>query len=214
MPLTAALMDGTSYYQSGPLYQRYHLAHAITPYQDYLSTPGSLFLIGWSEASSLDASLVGKTPRVQSTSLLINALKPSYQFDQKSLKLPPALFLWSVLEGDVEGFASPYQVRLAQNPMAMRFTLARPLDFQAVESLTVHLVGSDTSSAPLLRLYLWNFATQAWDDQIITGWGNLSISDPQHYVAPGGEVRIRLEPFNDRDEVLLERVDFTLVVQP
>jgi hypothetical protein len=137
--------------------------------------------------------LKNKRSKTVDTMLYIDSLSPIVKADSGELNIPVGLFAWESSTPNV----SPYYGQNPTGGYVLRFKPAIPLQFHQVQSL--HLLLTSNASASELISYAWNYQTQAWD-QITSSTNYTNIQNPEQYVGPGGEVKIK---------VTINRSDYT-----
>lgn len=177
------------------------------------SRGAGIYLAAWSERTPLAASLAGSDFSTSDLTLYLFALQPSLAVNAGSVTIPPGLFTWA-LEPGAAGDASPYGTSLYGNSYSVRFNLAQPVQFASVESLTLHLTSDRASGPSHLAVAFWDFTAGKWVELPDAQWGDTGVPDPERYVGPGGEIRLRVDASQTQTPVLVERSDVTLVVKP
>jgi len=186
------------------------LRAAVGPLQ-YYSIPSNwgIYLFGWMETPLLPASVADVSARAIDTSLVIQMLTPDFQFEGDSWLINDALLAWETSQPDATPYSSGYG--LVNQGYALRFRPAIPLQFSSVESLTITLKGG--SRPDKVTLEFWDYEINRWSQVEFADWGRISVIEPERFVGPGGEVRLKLgaDP-NDWSEVYESSID--LVVKP
>ena len=90
----------------------------------------------------------------------------------------------------------------------LRFQPAEALSIQDVQSLTIHLQGSDTQSAPAFLVELWNPYEGSWTS-LQPRLGDTRVSYPNNYVLPEGDIYIAIRNMTG---LPLEMQDLTIQV--
>lgn len=175
---------------------------------DYRAKDGNwgIFLMGWLDGYDLPIGLQDRKFEAVDTLIYVHSLTPELRYDADSLNLPPAMFAWesSMLS------ATPYYVwDIPTSGYVMRFVPALPVQFSSVESLRLYLFSNTSSS---LTTSAWDYEANNW---VVVGRssGTVTISDPARFVAPNGEVRIRVVN-NQTGYVEITASYITLVVKP
>lgn len=215
-PTLGDILGSTPIYDDRDSRRRYDLIQAAMSPTNFNSTSGrgaGFYLAGWSDESPLDVRLAGQAFNTADTTLYVIALEPALAVEEQRLEIPPGLFTWRVIEAPPNSDASAYSGRLYKNSYSLRFSVAQPIRYSAVESLILHLesYGARGSVGPIVSL--WDVAAADWVTIPDLKWGDNSIPDPSRYVAPGGDIRLRLRSMNPSG-VDIELSDFSLVVRP
>jgi hypothetical protein len=212
----ADIVGSNSYYSSDRnLRRRFDLLQAATAPRNFnFSTGrgGGFYLAAWSDAAPLAVTIAGGAPASADTTLYVFALAPEFVAQVEQLEIPPGLFIWNVIEAEPGANASAYNGELYRDSYAMRFSVAQPIRFASVESLTLHLESYGDVGPVGPTVSLWDFAGRDWI--IIPGlrWGDNLISEPARHVSPGGEIRLRLRSAST-NRVPIELSDFTIVAR-
>lgn len=209
------LLDTFDFYQSSDIYRRFMFLGSIADYDRYptLRPPEGYYLFGWSDETPLQAEVVGENARTSDTTLYIIALHPELSAAGERLTLLPGLFTWSLIDAGPSMYdPGPYNTTLSGS-FSVRFRLAQPLEYAAVESLVLHLGGEANYGQAPLELSLWDFTEAAWSPLPPFDWGDVEISEPERFVGPQGEVRMQITSQDVFTTVFLSQADFTLVVR-
>ncbi len=214
-PAIDDILGATNYYSDPESRRRYSLLRAMSNSYgvgrlDSGSSAG-IYLAGWSDESPLGATLEAADFRAIDTTLYLVSLTPSLAVGQGRLTILPNLFTWSV-ESGTPGNASPYGLNLYQSQYSLRFSLARPIPFTSVESLTLHLHSRNQAGPSGLAVDLWDYTSGDWASLPDPAWGDIAVPNPGRYVGPGGEIRLRLDSTGNPNAIEIEAADFTLVV--
>jgi hypothetical protein len=154
---------------------------------DYRARDGNwgVFLMGWLDGYDLPIGLHERKFEAVDTVIYVQSLTPKLQYGADSLNLPPGIFTW---ESSMPS-ATPYYVwDVPTGGYTMRFVPALPVRFSTVESLQVTLASNTSAS---LTTSVWDYAASNWVVAARNS-GNIAISEPARFVAPNGEVRIRV----------------------
>jgi hypothetical protein len=174
------------------------------------------YVMGWVTDSPIETDLPGKLFQREALTLYIIEVTPRINFGAAELvTVGPRLFSWSLIDSDGTGRSfSPYNASLFNSDFSMRFLPSQLLQFESIESLTLHLDSYGASGGTELDISLWNFENGHWELIESSAWGDYLVPEPERYVGFGGELRLRLTTLPDHTTVQLERADFTLVVKP
>jgi hypothetical protein len=212
--LAMDILGTSNYYQDKEINRRYLLLNALLSTQNGKAGPGGgVYLTGWASGSPIPASLQGKKASDEDTTLYIFNLSPSLDFRDNRLSIPPALFSWTTLSPGPTDHDSPYETRLFPGSYAVKFSLSQPLRFSSVQALTLHLKSSGTQGSSGLQIYLWNYLIEDWISFGKLDWGDFSVANPEKFVGPGGEVRLKIENQDSAAGINIESADFSLVVE-
>lgn len=191
--------------------RRSALLRAAAMPQQYYSIPSNwgIYLMGWAETPLLPANVADVNAKTIDTSLFIQMLTPTFQFEGTAWQLNSALFAWESTQPEATPYSSGYG--LVNQGYALRFRPAVPLQFSTVESLSVTL---ESSSIPgKIILELWDYETGRWSQVEFADWGQIQVMEPERFVGPGGEVRLNLQADpNDWSDILESNIG--LVVKP
>ena len=177
---------------------------------NYRSRGDGLYLAGWTEQSPLPVGVADSTFDAHDTTLYIIDLKPTLRIMSGTLTLPPGLFKWQS-ENSSGPSISPYNSDLYNGKHILQFSLARPLLYEHVQNLTMHLQGPGIGQQTI-KVSLWNQDLQDWTPLPNVQPGDNVIVHPEQYVGPGGEIRVQLE-VTSSNYAHLDQLDFTLKVQ-
>jgi hypothetical protein len=169
-----------------------------------------LYLAGWSDQSPLAVGVDSPSFDTYDTTLYVIDLKPSLRVMSGTLMLPPGMFTWTA-ENPSGPPIAPYNIEVYPGTHTLQFNLRRPIAYETVQDLILHLEGSGASQNAI-DVALWNYHTKDWTPLPNVKAGDNSIADPTQYVGPGGEIRVQLEAANN-SYPHLDRLDFTLVVR-
>jgi hypothetical protein len=180
------------------------------------ASPGAIYLAGWSDTSPAYTQLSGPfAQRITQTLYLIH-LDCTPRFDpSKTYQLEPSMFTWRFLEKSSNAINSPFGVPLNRGGFSLSYMPIYPVQAQSVKSLSFFLSGQDPVVPSQAKFSLWDFTQAEWLEQPVM-WGNNLIEDPQRYVSPLGEIRLRIEnTSNNLNQAFqINQADFTLTVQP
>lgn len=144
-----------------------------------------VYLIGWMDRSDLPVGVDGRRYNTVDTVLYIHSLTPQLKTEGSVLNLPSGFFTWE----SSSPLVSPYTAyEIPDEGYVLRFRPAIPIQFRSVQSLKLMLVSSNPS---VLTAYAWNFETESWT-RLSNDKMTITISNPEQFVAPNGEVRIRV----------------------
>ena len=183
-------------------------------YGPYNSGRGSgVYLAGWSESAPFDASLSGENFNQSNTTLYLITLTPEVKAQGDTITLPPGFFVWEQLLENSGAYTSPYEFELSPGTYAFRYSLAQSINFSAIKALTLHLKSYGNTGPVSLEVSLWDFSSDLWSTQPNLQWGDNIISQPDRYIGPEGEIRLRLNNNGPAfSPVMIEAADFTLEV--
>jgi len=181
-----------NYWEDRELYRRYQFLQALFPYDGPGLGPG-VYLIGWAEEDvPLPVEVVERPFSAVETALYVYALPVVGLETGATVTIPPGFIARQVEEttGDVsvwdEGFYMGPEAEIV-----FRFTVWSGVKVSQVDELVLELRGSSSSQHPL-AVSLWNWESGSWEGLNI-GWGWHSIPNAGAYVAPPGNVLLRLE---------------------
>ena len=188
--------------------RRYAFFQTILGYE-YERPAGNwgVFLMGWVDKSVLPVGLRGKRSDSFDTMLYIQSLSPSLNTQADEWRIPVSLMAWESNNPTVSPYYAP---NIPTGGYELRFKPALPIHFQEVQSLNLYL---DSNAQPgTLIVSAWDFENQAWVPVASSG-RIVAIANPERYVGPGGEVRIKVvSTQSDWTEVRGSYI--TLVVEP
>jgi hypothetical protein len=204
-----------SYYYGDPdraRARRYELLSALLSgySSSYRPRGDGLYLAGWSEQSPLAVKVAGPSFDAYDTTLYIIDLKPALRVMSGTLTLPPGMFTWTA-ENPAGPPIAPYDADVYAGTHVLQFNLARPIAYETIQDLTLHLEGVAANQS-VLTLALWNYRTKDWMPLPNVRAGDNPISDPAQHVGPGGEIRVKME-VTSNSYPHLDRLDFTLTVR-
>ena len=182
--------------------------------QSYYMNDGNwgTYLIGWLDNPVIPVSVRGQPFETMDTTLYIARLTPSIRYKSTTLKLTPGLFAW---ESSYEG-ASPYfSSDVPAGGYTLRFQPAISIPFHSVQQLNLNMNnGSNSNITPdKVSASLWDFRASQWVKIEALQWGWNPITEPTHYMGPGGEIRLKIDPPTN-DYVEISPSDFTVLVNP
>jgi hypothetical protein len=169
-----------------------------------------LYLTGWSEQSPLAVAVDSPSFDAYDTTLYIVDLKPTLRVMSGTLRLPPGMFTWTADNSSGPPIA-PYNADIYPGTHTLQFNLRQPIAYETVRDLIMHFESSSTGQNAL-DFALWNYHTKDWTPQPNVTAGDHSITNPEQYVGPGGEIRVQLEVASNVYPHL-DRLDFSLVVR-
>jgi hypothetical protein len=204
-----------SYYYGNPdrtRARRYELLNALlSSYSSpYRPRGDGFYLAGWSEQSPLAVGVNRPSFDAYDTTLYIVDLKPALRIMSGTLVLPPGMFTWTAENPDGPSL-TPYDINVYPGTHTLQFNLARPIAYETVQDLTLHLEGV-AANPSVLTLAVWNYRTKNWTPLPNVQVGDNSIANPEQHVGPGGEIRVKLE-VTSNSYPHLDRLDFTLTVR-
>ena len=168
--------------------RQYSFLQAVLSSSDYsYMNAGNwgVYLIGWMDRSDLPVGIDGRRYDRVDTVLYIHSLTPQLKTEGSVLNLPSGFFAWE----SSSPLVSPYSAfEIPDEGYILRFKPAMPIQFRSVQSLKLMLVSSNPSA---LTAYAWNFETGSWT-RLATDKMTITISNPDQFVAPNGEARIRV----------------------
>ena len=231
--MPSAYPYGSSSVNEIELIRRGSLLAAIQPAVDDFARSG-MYLVGWSDSAPLQVELASASDAEDLTLYLFElewALEPATQPAIPPIALPgtivaptrppgvmlldPDYFTWQVLQADPPGSSpSPYGAQVMQGSYTLSFTPAIGISYRSVQGLVMHLEGYSTGPEPEELISLWDFNAAAWETIPGLTWGDTPIPDPGDYVGSGGEIRLRVESAQEGVTVVLQRSDFTMVLEP
>ncbi|MBI3243859.1 MAG: hypothetical protein HYZ49_16370 [Chloroflexi bacterium] len=207
------ILGTTSYYDDRETYRRYSL---LTWLFDPYSTGGrggGTYLVGWSDVSPVQASLVGDSFNVEDKTIYLIRLDPQVVVSDGIITVPPGLMTWELIDPGQNGGGAPYDSYLSQGYFSLRFRPSIVLDYNSVSSLTLHFTSyGATGQAPLL-VSLWDQQEGVWVELKNLNWGDTVIKSPARFVGGDGRIDARLESPSFSTSVSVEALDFTLEVQ-
>jgi hypothetical protein len=207
------ILGTSTYYDDRETYRRYSL---LTWMFDPYSTGGrgsGTYLVGWSNTSPVQASLVGDRFNVEDKTMYLIRLNPQVVVSGGNITLPPGLMTWELIDPGQSGGGSPYDSYIGQGYFALRFRPALVQDYQSVASLTMHLKSYGSSGPAPLLISLWDQEEGLWIELKSLNYGDTIIQSPKRFVGSDGRIDVRVESPSYATSVSIEALDFTLVVQ-
>jgi hypothetical protein len=203
-----------SYYYGNPdrvRARRYEMLSALLRgNSSYRPRGDGFYLAGWNEQSPLAVEVAGSSFGAYDTSLYVVDLNPDLHVMSDTLTLSPGLFTWKSDESNGPSIA-PYDTEVYPGTHIVQFNLARPVAYESVEELILHLDGSGAAQNAI-TVALWDYRLKDWTQLPNLKVGDNSIIDPARHVGPGGEIRVKLEAVAN-SYPHLDRLDFTLKVR-
>lgn len=169
----------------------------------------NVYLTGWIDMPALPVSLLNKKFESVDTNLVIFHLTPTISSPTQAFTLPASFMLREASTGE---YPSVYNsgITLPAEGYFLRFWPSFPLQFSSVSKLKLYQE-LDPSSSVSLTFWLWNFQNQRWEPVEDLSQPEITLPNPEQYVGPGGEIRVRLEGI-PQEWVYLNRIDFELTV--
>lgn len=166
-----------------------------------------IYLMGWIDEDMLPIGLQNQRFKTIDTLLYVDMLSPALELGRSQVTLPASLFAWEASEPQV----SPHYVAgLPQGGYTLRFRPAFALEYRDIESLQFSFQSNAAPSE--IDASVWNYEQGDWDAIQVSGRQTV-IPEPERYVGPGNEVRIRIvSRRSDWTEITASYI--TLVVQP
>ena len=91
----------------------------------------------------------------------------------------------------------------------LRFWPVIPIRLSSVKTLILHQNIDKSTAQP--AIFLWNYTSSRWDQVKDLSQNEIGIPNPDQYVGPGGELRLRLDGDNQQS-ITINRLDFDLTV--
>ena len=184
----------------------YSIANGIA-YDTGINANWGVYLMGWIDEPVASTSLTGKSARTIDTTLYVLSLTPTVEFSGGPWRITNGLFAWEASNPNV----SPWgDTPFSSGQYELRFRPAIPLHYGSVESLSLQLDYSNFSYKT--NVQVWDFAASQWFEINDAQEGRLDLPDPDRFLGPGSEIRLRMSGDTDYAEVL--KSHFTLVVRP
>jgi len=182
------------------------LQNVLAP--DYQRNDGNwgIYLMGWVDQPVLPVGLKDKRSKTIDTMLYIHRISPAIKYEEGELKLPVSLFAWESSTPTV----SPYYGQLSADTYELRFRPGIPIPFRTIKSMNFQLTSNALPNE--LIASAWDYENKEWV-QISYGTYNTDIPEPERYVGPSGEVRIRVQ-VNRSDWTEIRASYIQLVVEP
>jgi hypothetical protein len=185
-----------NYWEDRELYRRYQFIQALFPYEG----PGlglGVYLIGWAEKRApLPVEVLGRPFSAVETALYVYDLPVAGLETGTAITVPPGLITRQVEE--TTGYVDVWPEGLHMEPGAeivFSFTVWPGVRVGQVDELVLVLDmqrGSYTGMSYPPIVSLWNRGSGDWD-RVDVGWGEHTIPNAGVYVAPPGDVLLRLE---------------------
>lgn len=216
------IIGNTQYYNDRESYRRYTLLSAAINTYTGNATIGrgsGFYLAGWVTGTPAPARLTNAGFRSDDLSVYLIGLRADFDFGSGTITVSPGLMTWTPLSyGQSGSSASPYDTTLyTGDTFGLRFNSVQPLRYSRVQDLTLNLYGSsygvsgNTNVTPLVAL--WDFETDEWVELDVPAYGTHTVSEPERFVGPDGEIRARLSS-PGADSISLSTLDFNLTVEP
>jgi hypothetical protein len=216
MDTTVQDIVGTqNYYNNQDYYRRFSLVSAILGMNQGGGRGGGFYLAGWTDSFPEEMTLYSGSRREFDTadhSLYLVSFQPQIQATGKEMAFSPGAFTWAVLDGSPNMETSPYNTYVYSPGMTLQFDLTQQVKYSAIHSLTLHLQGS--SNPTQLVISLWDYQTGSWQIQTIQQYGDYTLPDPERFLGPGSQIRLKIAPGPTMTTEMIQRADFTLVLNP
>ena len=182
------------------------LQNVLAP--DYQRNDGNwgIYLMGWVDQPVLPVGLKDKRSKTVDTMLYVHKFSPSIKYEGNELHLPISLFAWESSTPEI----SPYYGQLTSGGYELRFRPGIPLQFRAIKSMNFQLTSNALPNE--LIASAWDYETKEWV-QVSYGTYNTNIPEPERYVGPNGEIRIKVD-VNRSDWTEIRASYIQLVVEP
>ncbi|MGQ0605139.1 MAG: DUF7408 domain-containing protein [Anaerolineales bacterium] len=217
------IVGNTAYYNDRESYRRYSLlSAAINTYTGYSSVGrgSGVYLAGWTEEAPASARILNAGFETENASVYLVALNSVFDFGGGAITVPPGLMTWTPLSTGVSGStASPYDTTLYVNDsFTLRFNPVQTVNYSQVQDLTLSIFGSSYGGASgsttvTPGVAVWDFSQEAWVELDVPAYGTHTVSEPERFVGPGGEIRARLSNAGP-DSISLTSFEFVLTVEP
>ena len=206
-PMTILNLNYTDIQTDVDSARRYSLLQNVLA-PDYQRNDGNwgIYLIGWVDQPVLPVGLKDKKSKTVDTMLYIHRLSPTVKAEAGELRLPVSLFAWESSTPTV----SPYYGQLSAGSYELRFRPGIPIPFRTIKSMSFQLT-SNTLPDELIAS-AWDFEKKEWV-QISYGAYFSEIPEPERYVGPNDEIRIRVV-VNRSDWTEIRSSYIQLVVEP
>ncbi len=206
------ILGNTYYYNDREQFRRYSLLSSIIDTYSGAVRGDGVYLVGWSNQSPLTVQVTNHSYQTVDSSLYFVSLAPKLSLGASALAIPPGLMTWLPLDPSPTVSPTPYDLYLYQNTgVTLRFLPAPVLPNEKVQGLTLHLLSYGLTGKANLNLDLWDFTINDWARQAPQNWGDINLSNPDHFVGPAGEIKVRA--YNPTtSQISVERLDFTLLV--
>jgi hypothetical protein len=176
-----------------------------------------VYLMGWVDQLATPVGLKDANFKTIDTMLYVDSLSPSIKTVSGSLSpsiqaapgelfLPTSLLVW---ESSTSNSSPYYMPEIPAGGCVLRFQPAFPISFHAVKSMDFTLI----TSAPYQDIVVsaWDYERKTWIHLPVAG--STRISEPDRYIGPDGEVRIKIVS-NRSDRVEINGSNISLVVEP
>jgi hypothetical protein len=175
---------------------------------DYQRNDGNwgIYLMGWVDQPVLPVGLQDKRSKTVDTMLYFHELSPAIQYEGSELRLPVSLFAWESSTPEV----SPYYGQLSSGGYELHFRPGIPIHFRTIKSMNFQLTSNALPNE--LIASAWDYEIKDWV-QISEGAYNTNIPDPQRYIGPNGEIRIKVT-VNRSDWTEIRASYLQMVVEP
>jgi hypothetical protein len=206
------ILGNTYHYNDREQFRRFSLLSSIIDTYSGSVRGNGVYLVGWSNQSPVAVKLANRSFQTVDSSLYFVSLQPKLNLGTGTLAIPPGLMTWLSLDPSPSISPTPYDLYLYQNTgVTLRFNPAQALPHDKVQGLTMHLLSYGQTGAASVNIDLWDFGANNWVRQPQRNWGDVAITNPDHFVGSAGEIQVRA--FNSTpNQVSLERLDFTLLV--
>ncbi|MEW6402671.1 MAG: hypothetical protein AB1649_12780 [Chloroflexota bacterium] len=169
-----------------------------------------IYLMGWIDEPLLPVSVQDDRFETIDTTLYVLQLTPSVNYESTTWQLTSGLMAW---ESSQAG-ASPYFGNdVPTGGYILRFRPAVPVDFGNIRQLRLNLDTPSGAAASEAAASLWNFETEQWERIEILSWGTIDIADPERFVGPGGETRLKVDSLTNYS-IQISPATITLVAGP
>lgn len=211
------VLGGGYYYDDRETYRRYSLLRALVrPYRTDDSGRGTgLYLAGWTNTAPLAVTVTDAAFTTDNLTLHLIGLPYALAATDGVFIVPPNLLRARPFSGAAaNNYASTaynFEI-LPGNTYQMVFQPDIPLRFSRVVALDVYLDSGVNLVSRRMSSYLWNFATNTWQDMEPWRSGVNRIPNPADLVGPRGEVRVRLDN-NDAFNLLITEISLTLTLE-
>lgn len=167
-----------------------------------------VYVMGWVKNESIPVSLRGKQFDALDTSLVLIRVNPSWAIQSDSITIPNS-FMYRETSSDID-LSYDSTILIPAGGYFLRFWPAIPIQFSSVKTLVLHQ-DIDTPSYTTLVISVWNYESNQWDQIDDLSRNEIRLPNPEQYVGPGGELRLKLDG-NNQEYVSLRRLDFELMV--
>jgi len=171
-------------------------------------TDWGIYVMGWVKNESVPVSLREKQFDALDTTLVIIRLNPTLAVQEDSVTIPNSFMF---REASADNY-SPYDntIQIPAEGYFLRFWPAIPIQFSSVKTLILHQnIDTNPNSNPILSI--WNYESDQWDQVKDLSQNEIRLPNPEQYVGPGGELRLKLDG-NIQGSVRLNELDFELTV--